>query len=105
MITADFECITKPIWEERGKKMVRYQKHPPSGFWLHISRFDGKNKYYSHTGSNASAVFTETLDKIVHDWYEEFKTSTPVIDSEKANEAARAATHCWVCKKQLGGGL
>lgn len=67
MIAVDFECITKPIWEKRGKKTVRYQKHEPSGFGLHVMRFNRKNSYYSHTGSDASTVFAEKLDKITQD--------------------------------------
>ena len=111
MIYADFECYTgkvDPKDDEDDSNTTRYQKHVPSGFCFYLKcpddeRFSKVKKLVKYTGENVAETFIKKLEEKVKEFYEVIKYDKKCSLSKEKKKAVREeATHCHICKKELG---
>ena len=103
VIYADFESIIKPKTEKVGDKSEITSEHEACGFGYQVVRFDGKaEEPVIYRGKNAVEIFINHLECEVSNINNIFAHPKPITMTEQETKDHAKATHCWICKKELG---
>ena len=103
VIYADFENIIKPKTEKAGDKSELTSEHEACGFGYQVVGCDGAaNAPVIYRGENAVEVFLKHLEYEVSSINYIFAHPKQLTMKEQDSIANENATHCWICKKELG---
>ena len=107
IINADFESLLKPISRcdpnPNISSTTKYQKHEPISFSYYIKCFEDSVcdlEPRTYTGEDAIEKFIEWLEEDVK--YISKIGTNKMIFGEKEAIDFNNATHCWICKGELG---
>ena len=110
-VYADFECYVEPLQEypqtqtqPKESSTTPYQKHSPSGFSYYVKCMDDSILEpelvcytQQHEGEDVAAKFVDSVEAVVHRFYNRTKDVKPITMTHNTTMRHRAATECYAC--------
>ena len=110
-VYADFECYVEPLQkysqtqtQPEESSTTPYQKHSPSGFSYYVKCIDDSILEpelvcytQQHEGEDVAAKFVDSVEAVVHRFYNRTKDVTPIAMTHNTTMRHRAATVCYAC--------